>query len=225
MEEKDKIVKKIQKLLNLSGNNPNAAEAESAFLKAQELMLQHKIEESELNKDTKKTMRIISAYCEEPANTVWARQLARLLAKNFACMYYLNRTHKNSTVPTFFGEEEDAETCKGLYDYAVIWLNKSACNYATNMRNKFGIVKGVKQDYIVGFLKGLEDKFKEQTEGNAKYELMVIIPVEVKEAYNNLSLVTKSSNKSMKVHGCEEARQAGYVDGKGFGTDRLTKSS
>lgn len=49
----EKIIEKIRKLLSLSENNSNSSEAELAMLKAQELLLQYKIEMNEI-KDTKK---------------------------------------------------------------------------------------------------------------------------------------------------------------------------
>lgn len=221
MDIREKMLSRIQKLLALSGNNPSAKEAEAAFLKAQKMMLDYKIEMEEITGTKRNSINIITAICEEGCNTPWSKTLARIFSKNFACMYYLNRNGKNSVTPAFFGDEDNALTCKGLYDYAVIWLNKTACNYATNMRNKEGIVKGVKQAFIVGFLKGLEDKFEEQTNLNNRYALAIIVPLEVKEAYNNLPLQRRTSSNRMNINSSEEAKQAGYNAGRSFGTDRL----
>lgn len=44
----DKIIKKIEKLFALAGNNPNEKEAEAALLKAQKLMAEYGIEQSQL---------------------------------------------------------------------------------------------------------------------------------------------------------------------------------
>lgn len=38
MTDMNKIAEKVQKLLNLAGNNPNQEEAQAALLKAQALM-------------------------------------------------------------------------------------------------------------------------------------------------------------------------------------------
>lgn len=224
IDEKEKVRNKIRKLLNLSGNNPNAQEAEAAFLKAQELLLQYKIDMHEIGEGTV-GIKIIQVPSHEPVNTPWARDLARIFAKNFAVMMFYRKIGVSSRICVFFGQEEDATVACGMYDYAVVWLNKSACNYATKMRNDRGIVKGVKQDYILGFLKGLEDKFEEQVKANTQYALVVVVPPKVKEEYKTLTSgkefnhVNLSGN--MSVHGSAEARAAGYQAGKSFGTDRL----
>lgn len=220
--DKEKMLSKIEKLLKLSGNNPNANEAEAAFLKAQELMLAYKIEMHELDGDKKSELKIVKLRCEQAANTPWARALVKIFAENFGCMVYYNSFGK-SHYPVYFGNEEDAHVCRELYDYAVVWLNKSACNYATKKRNTEGMVKGVKQDYILGFLKGLGDKYKEQVESNSQYALIIVVPKEVKSEYNTAtaSMTSKNWSGHMNTHGSVEARSDGYAAGKSFGTNRI----
>lgn len=218
--DREKIQSKIKKLLNLAGNNPNKEEAQSAFLKAQELLLQYKIEMHEIEGDAKEA-KISEAVSHQMVNTPWARVLANILAKNFRCMYFIRKFGNNRRFAVFFGEEEDANIACGMYDYAVVWLNKSACNYATMMRNKYRIVKGVKQDYILGFLKGLEDKFEEQIRANAQYALVVVVPPKVKEEYKKLNIKTKVLSNTIYVHGSEEARAAGYQAGRSFQTNMI----
>ena len=219
IDEKEKVRNKIRKLLNLSGNNPNAQEAEAAFLKAQELLLQYKIEMHEIDGNYD-GIKIIQVPSHESVNTPWARALARIFAENFAVMMFYRRMGTRSNICVFFGQEEDATIACDMYDYAVVWLNKSACNYATKMRNERRIVKGVKQDYILGFLKGLEDKFNEQVKANAQYALVVVVPPKVKEEYKTLisgkEFNTVTLSGSMSIHGSVEARAAGYQAGKSF---------
>ena len=222
MEQKEKMQDKIKKLLALSSNNPNPLEAEAAFLKAQKLMLEYKIEEHELLGD-KKNIEVSRAFCSEPANTPWARSLAQIFAKNFGCMMYYTRLGSKSVYPVFFGEIEEVDTCKSLYDYAVVWLNKRACSYATKKRNDEGIVKGVKQDFILGFLKGLEDKYKEQVDADNRYALMVVVKEEVKDEYKKETAGFQKANFSGRVntHGSAEARKEGYLAGRTFGTSQI----
>lgn len=218
--DREKIQARIKKLLNLAGNNPNKEEAQSAFLKAQELLLQYKIEMHELDGNAEET-KIIEAVSHEPSNTPWARSLAHIIAKNFRTMHFLRRVGSVNKVVVFFGEEEDAQVACSMFDYAVVWLNKSACNFATMMRNKHGIVKGVKQDYILGFLKGLSDKFDEQIRANQQYALVVVVPPKVKEEYGKLELKKSTFSNNMTTHGSEEARAAGYQAGRSFQTNMI----
>jgi hypothetical protein len=218
MDEKEKITAKIKKLLNLAGNNPNKEEAQAAMLKAQELLLQYKIEMHEVESTDK--VKIKECKTNEGCNTPWARQLAHIIADNFRCMMCFNN-YRNSRTVVYFGEEDDAEVACGMYDYAVVWLNKSACNYATMMRNKHGITKGVKQDYILGFLQGLKDKFAEQIKQNECYALAVVVPKTVKEYVEKQEIKKVTLSNTMNVHGSQAARVAGYNDGKNFGTNYL----
>jgi len=221
--EKEKIVSKIEKLLGLAGNNPNAHEAESALLKAQELMLVHKIEEAELKQNDPSAIDIGEAICRESSNTAWARSLVHLFAENFGCVVYMKRTSKKQRFSVFFGNREDAEIARNLYDYTIVWLNKAACKYATNKRNNEGIVKGVKQDYIIGFLKGLEDKYKEQIASNEQYALLVVVPEKVQTEYDIMTANMKKANysRTIRVHGSLEAQADGYDAGKSFQTNAL----
>ena len=218
--DKEKIQAKIKKLLNLAGNNPSSTEAESAFLKAQELLLQYKIEMHEVTGKTE-SIKIVEAVSHQSVNTPWARELSIIIAKNFAVMKFNRKIGPSDRVAVFFGEEDDANIACGMYDYAVVWLNKSACNYATKQRNSGGPVKGVKQDFIVGFLKGLKDKFDEQIRANNQYALVVVVPPEVKKAYEGLGLIKLNLSNSMTTHGSQEARAAGYQAGKGFQTNMI----
>ena len=56
MTDMNKIADKIQKLLNLAGNNPNEEEAQAALLKAQKLMAQYNVDLESLG-DGKKELK------------------------------------------------------------------------------------------------------------------------------------------------------------------------
>ena len=53
MTDMNKIADKIQKLLNLDGNNPNEEEAQAALLKAQALMAQYNVDMESLGQEEK----------------------------------------------------------------------------------------------------------------------------------------------------------------------------
>lgn len=215
----EKIIEKIRKLLSLAENNPNPSEAESAMLKAQKLLLQYKIEMKEI-KDTKK-VKIIEAVTNCSANTPWARALGGIISDNFRCMFFLGRISKRDRKVVFLGEEDDAIVAQSMYDYAFTWVNKNSSKYATNMRNKYGIVKGVKQDYILGFLSGLKSKFDEQIKSNESYAMVVVTPKEVNDEFQKLKLKNVQFSNSIQCHGSQQARQAGYNDGRNFSTNMI----
>lgn len=223
IDVQEKIIEKIRKLLSLAENNPNPAEAESAMLKAQELLLQHAIDMADV-KD-KPAVKVIQVVSKASANTSWGRSLAYIISKNFRCIEFYRRISQNDRKVVFLGEEEDAEIACSMYDYAYKWLNKSACNYATRMRNTQGIVKGVKQDYILGFLSGLTSKFNEQIKSNESYAMVVVTPKEVNDEFQKMKLKTVKLSDSVRCHGSQQALQAGYNDGRNFSTNMIGKSN
>ncbi len=93
------------------------------------------------------------------------------------------------------------------------------------MRNKHGIVKGVKQDYILGFLSGLKSKFDEQIKSNESYAIVVVTPKEVKDEFQKLKLKNVQFSNSVQCHGSQQARQAGYNDGRNFSTNMIGEKS
>ena len=219
--EAEKIKDKIKKLLALSGDNANQSESESALLKAQELLLKYKIEMNELSDKTE--VKIVKKASAHTVNTVWEKELAGIIAENFRCMmFYKNDIHRaSSKLCVFFGEEDDAEVAFELFEFAVVWLAKTSAKYATMMRNKHNITKGVKQDYIVGFLAGLRDKFKAQVA--SKYALVVVVPQSVKEEYSKISLKKANFSHTIRVHGSKQARDDGYQSGRTFQTNLIRK--
>lgn len=91
MENKEEILKKIDKLLALAGNNPSENEAISAALKAQALMAKYNIEladvqGAEYGQEIKKeiyTPKKSSHYVSK-----WKYSLSQIIAKNFCCKTY-----------------------------------------------------------------------------------------------------------------------------------------
>ena len=111
--ENEKILAKIKKLFELSGNNPSEEEAKSAALKAQQLMVEYGIEYAEVQAtDVSKTEPIGTVECEVPAKK-WKYELARLVANNFRCKHFL----RGKDVIVFFGHKTDALIAAETFDY------------------------------------------------------------------------------------------------------------
>ena len=227
MKERAEILETIEHLLNLSNSKVNEHEAHVAMLMAQKLMAKHMIEEHELL-GLSKEIEIAKVESKNRTATPWARHLSRIIAKNFGCLLYRSTPHRSKASYTvFFGEEDKAEAACLVYDFALSWLAKASSNYATRMRNTKGIIKGVKQDYIVGFLEGLEAQYAEQVKTEECFALMVVVPQEVKNAFQDMNLKSHTLSNRMFIHGSDEAREAGYYDGytfnKGLTTSEVNK--
>lgn len=219
--DREQIIDKINKLMRKAEKTMFPEEAQASILAAQKLLLRYKIEQHELTPEEAETIKVVDVMSVIQANTAWGRALVHIFAENFGTLVYY-RKNGNRTYPVFFGEEEKALVCKALYDYTSIWLNKRACAYATKMRNTAGIVKGVKQDYIVGFLQGLSDKFQEQVKADQEmYALVVVVPHEVQQAFDKKEFDGTTKPLSIQLHGLAAARREGYRAGKNFDTDSI----
>lgn len=95
MEEK--IIKKIEKLFALAGNNPNEKEAEAALLKAQKLMAEYGIEQSQLTGEKITYATVYSKVAPHRINNT----LAEVIAKSFSCKVIIAYNHEGKRVLSF----------------------------------------------------------------------------------------------------------------------------
>lgn len=115
MDEKAK--QKIVKLFALA-NDANDEESMSALVKAQELMLQHNIDEEDVfsYKQEQKTEAVINTIIYEGRSQKWLYRLALIIAKNFRVRYYYV-----SGPPIelhFVGIESDVQIAQITFEYA-----------------------------------------------------------------------------------------------------------
>lgn len=214
-EQKDKLLRKIKKSLALSQNNSNENEAQTALLKAQEMMAKYNLSLSEIDlkeHDKMKESDIQVAY--KGRGTFWVKSLARIIADNFRC-YYFYSTLNRKTYIKFLGLKEDVEIAKEVYTFAVDVIDFYSKMYILdNMIEGKGEITKSKNSYIVGFLSGLKDKFKEQVNKN-NWGLILVKDALVDQAYGNLKLVRGRSSNSITT-GDSKARAEGYKQGKSF---------
>lgn len=216
-----KIVEKIQKLLALSESS-NEHEAHLSMLKAQQLLVKYKLSLKEVNE-----FKIYDSSIKEKKSRIsftkakWKAQLARLIADNFGCYYFL-KTRNTNTI-TFFGREEDVVVCNILLEYAVDCIE----NVVKKLRYKYSkngySTKGLENDYAVGFITGLKKKFEEQKKENHEWGLVLIKDNEVVKGYEQKKFKgTVKINTSFQ--GYTEAFEKGLEDGNKFSiSDKITE--
>ncbi|MGG5325817.1 DUF2786 domain-containing protein [Enterococcus sp. DIV2381] len=219
MDEKAK--QKIVKLLALA-NDANDEESMSALAKAQELMLQHNIDEEDVfsYKQEQKTETVINTIIYEGRPQKWLYRLALIIAKNFRVRYYY--------VPGppielhFVGIESDVQIAQITFEYA-----RGSASYCARqflqlpeIRRKYKRKWQLKQDYLEGYLRGLTETFKKQVLTNG-YELALQVPEVVETAVEKIGLVPgKDTSHDVKNR---EAFYSGYADGVRFtDKERLT---
>ena len=213
------IVKKIKKLLALSQSD-NKHEAESAMLKAQELLVKYNLEIKEVNEfkeqDVNEDITEITF-----TKAKWKGKLAGLIANNFKCkMYYM--TYRHHAV-TFLGLDEDVSICKVMTEYAIKLIKSESKKIAKNYRDNGLSTKGIENDFALGFIEGLRKKFNEQKANNQEWGLVLVIPKEVQQVYSNIKFNGKGV-KPPEYTGHKDVYYEGVEVGENFGINRLNNN-
>ncbi|CAA7602008.1 Domain of unknown function DUF2786 [Acididesulfobacillus acetoxydans] len=217
-----KIIEKIKKLLALSQSS-NSYEAELAMLKAQELLVKHKLslkavkEFTAVNSDIKDNVTQVTF-----TKAKWKARLAGLIADNFGCYLYF-QTDRTHTV-VFFGREEDITVCNIVLEYALDCIASATRRLKYQHRSYGFSTKGIENDYALGFIKGLRQKFEEQKKANQAWGLVLVKDQEVTDAFNAKKF-TRFINTGTPYQGRADAYAQGLIDGERFSvSDRITRA-
>lgn len=205
-EKRKKMIDKIKKMLALSENNPSEEEALSAALQAHKMMVKYNIHEEEVSfEEIKKDIK--SVFSEQKHNSnlhKWRRQLAAVVAEAFRCKCYI---HGRDIV--FRGYEDDAQLALDVYLMLYNVGDKLGSKaYTTQLKNS-GSGSGAYNSFVVGFLHGVQDAFYEQCTA-----LMVVIPKEVEEEWNDFSAHMKTAKKIRYTIINRDLYEEGYSEGK-----------
>ena len=211
IEDKEKIMNRIKKLLDRAESN-YSAEAESALLKAQQLMMQNGISKGDI--EDIDVQPVIEKQAHHSQVSLWQGQVAYIIASNFRCKCYWHIDYQTGTkkrTMTFVGFKEDTVIAAEAYLYAIALVNRNI----RKIRKRYPRVT-IKylNTYKKGFLDGLRAKFKDQVEKN-DWGLVIITPVKVIEHFDSLGTVSTKVRKIVESKN-ENAYQQGFLDGKSF---------
>lgn len=234
MENKnEKIIKKIKGLLAISRDERNDEESQSAFVLAQRLMIQYSIDKSLVEG---------SEYYEnddsidEASVTIfkklywWEKELAQIISKNFKVKNFVRIKGRKSKV-VFFGFGRDLELAKEMFILAydvILFHSKKFIDEFYSLRDGVErdryLTASIKSSYINGFLQGLKKRFSEQiAELREVYEVLVLIPEEVEEAYNEkVKSFTGKSTYSIPNARISSAYEKGFTDGNSIDFTKRT---
>lgn len=190
----DKIILKVQNLLELAYDAPNDEEGQSALLMAQKLMVKHNLAMSDIQKIHKNNIGETVA-ASEYRMVWWKEKLAGILGANFRCKVIRQRkVDEGITKMIFFGYDSDAEFCTKVYEGAVLYLEYRLKRlFPTITKARW---KDYKKSYLFGFLTGLNERFEKQTQSSEKFALMVQVPTEVlEEQYKRMGKLNERSAK------------------------------
>ena len=128
MDDKERIVRRVQKLLALA-QSTNPHEAASAAAKAQELLLAHKLSMSELaaaEREAEDPMVNDSREMGMRA-TKWKLSLAGTVARAYSCRFcFMSGTRDRKAKMFFVGRKNDVEVAWYMYGYLANCLESLA---------------------------------------------------------------------------------------------------
>ena len=212
----ENVILKIKKLLALS-NSSNENESKNAMLKAQRLMLEHKL-----------TMRDIESHEEinissEKTNirfrvAKWKAELARVIASNFGTKLYYTDCRAGSKTINFFGKEEDVTLCGIMMEYAVKCIKNDSKKLINKLKKdkRWKHFDRAKTDYALGFIQGLKERFEEQLSQNEEWGLVLQIDPIVVEKYEEMSKDWKKVSVTEKFNNNAGIYNRGREEGKKF---------
>jgi hypothetical protein len=210
----EKAKQKIVKLLALA-NDANDEESMSALAKAQELMLQHNIDESEVfsYKQEQKSEAVINTIIYQGRPQKWLYRLASIIAENFRVhTYYVSGSPIELR---FVGIESDAQIAQITFEYARGSAGYCARQFLQQpeIKRKYKRKWQLKQDYIEGYLVGLSKTYRNQVRTNG-FEIALQVPEIVIEEVKRMGLVHgKDTSHQAKNN---EAFYSGYAEGIRF---------
>ena len=216
MDNTEKIIEKIKKVLELSRNNPSEEEAQAAALKAQKLMAEYHISISEIE-GLGDTNDIEETSITVGMGNKWKYELANVVSKNFRCKYFI----RGKAVICFYGHKVDTEIAAETFKYLFSTGNKTAASYYNRMRNEemntYGCFygAGLKNSFLHGFLNGVSEALDRQCTA-----LMIVVPEEVKEAYAEKFKNSRRFTSHLSVAGGSGGREA-FAAGKQHGRSAM----
>lgn len=198
----EKVKNKISHLLNVTvENGATENEAYMAMLKARELMAKYDISIAETS-ITEKDEIIESST--ETSNDVWKESLAGLVANNFGCKVF-----KACNRIVFYGYERHADTANEVFKFLYTFGRKRASEICKTYKQHGRSVKGIKNQFYIGFLHGIKSAFDEQTR-----TLAIIVPDEVETAYKSRSKDFESSRTVIRYRKNSDVYDSGYSSGR-----------
>jgi hypothetical protein len=208
------IIERVKKLLAL-GESPNENEAQTAMLKARELMAKYKIELKEIEGEQQQTVENKKQVEYTSKKGKWILTLSSIIAENYSCIAYGNKTSKFKGYVVLAGYSKDLELCSIVLNYALdsiqTWMGKQE-----KRLKKAGLsckdISEYTNNYAWGFITGLQDLYEEQNAQNQQWGLVMVTPKEVKDVTKGMSTVKARTHANSNT----EAFSDGYCDGNQF---------
>ncbi|NRT32419.1 hypothetical protein BJV38_004996 [Clostridium beijerinckii] len=210
------IIFKIQRLLALSKSS-NENEAQNAMMMAQRLLVKYKLSIKDVEQYKKDFIKIDENRTGiKFRGSNWKANLSKIIADNFGCylFYRTGRTHEIC----FYGKEEDVIICNIVLEYAIKSINSNGDKLIKKLKQdrRRKHFNGIKNDYALGFVKGLDERFKEQLKSNEEWALVLVKDQVVIDGYKDFSSNFGTIQTQVNFNKHLFAFKLGKEDGKNF---------
>lgn len=206
-----KVINKIKKLLAMTEENgASENEAMVAALKAQKLMAEYNLTIADIEiKD--ESHAIVEESFDAGKGDKWKYQLANIIARNFCCTtYVIDKRHI-----IFYGYEKDAKIACDVFKFLFTVGNKLADKCYYEYYKKGESTRGVKNAYLAGFCKGIDDVLGKQCTA-----LMIVVPKEVKESFEEKTKDFRTMSNRLRMANDGRAYVKGQTDGRNTANSR-----
>lgn len=206
----EKTIKLVQKLLEITterGATEN--EALTAALKAQQILAKYGMEMSDVV-DIDENEEIVE-HEFDAGHKSWKYSLAKVIADNFCCKMYT----KNRRKVVFYGYDRHSRVACEVFKFMYRYGNKKADAIYTRYSRSGKCTKGIKNQFLVGFVDGVKSALEKQC-----VALALIIPEEVETEFVKFTSSMNSIRSSMKYCPDDEAYTEGVSAGKHSVQDR-----
>lgn len=166
--EKEKIIDKIRKLLELSKNNPNKEEAILALTKARELMFKHNVDIENIKKDDTNYFEKI-VQLKKWKN--WILFFLMYLNDAFGTFSLYNEYTKRVY---FYGEKEKVLGVSEIFEFLFEVADYLAMKEYRNYLKEYGTGKGIYLSYILGFINGVNNALEKQNREFEEYGIVIV---------------------------------------------------
>jgi hypothetical protein len=206
----ERTITRIRKLLALAGNNSNEHEVYAAMLKAQALLLNNGLEMQDITPEQKSRSRVVTEEHLEETKWVanWKVMVAAPIAKNMRCTLLKYPVAGGGRTLGLVGMADDVAVAREVIAFA--WAAYESLSAAFMRGYRGGRATAVKNDYLLGFSRGLEERFAAQVKSMA---LVIVQDKEVGQYLGRMN-VRSGSTMRMTTQGDANAYGQGYNDGK-----------
>ncbi|GED69412.1 hypothetical protein BRE01_31140 [Brevibacillus reuszeri] len=218
----ENILRKVRKALALASNNPSEQEAQSAMLMAQRVLAEHGLSIQDVQEsENEQEKNVIHEHATEYGKTIWwKKRLSAIVAENFRCFSYINK-RSNASQIRFVGLDSDVSLAIEIFKFACETIQYHLSKYRQELKEsgyRKVEVTYMGNDYLKGYLRGLDQKFKEQVEKN-NWGLVLVKDALVVQEHESMNL-KKSKPTGASFGGNNGAYERGFTDGKSFDSSR-----